>query len=95
MCADHIRLDISILRGCLGYGGPAMLPYRKDIVQLLKVLIDRTFSERGYTGTGRLISRILHTVSAVYPYDSRFVNQDLWDSEGRVVTMRARCRHLT
>ncbi|KAL1690120.1 hypothetical protein GGG16DRAFT_125867 [Schizophyllum commune] len=76
-----LHWNISILRGCLGYGGPAMLPYRKDIVQLLKVLIDRTFSERGYTGTGRLISRILHTVSAVYPYDSRFVNQDLWDSE--------------
>lgn len=76
-----LHWNISILRGCLGYGGPALLLYRKDIVQLLKVLIEKTMSERGYTGTGRLISRILHTVSAVYPYDSRFVNQDLWDSE--------------
>lgn len=45
-------------------------------------MIEKTKSERGYAGTGRLIHRILHTLSGVYPINSRFVNSDEWDSPG-------------
>jgi proteasome activator subunit 4 len=48
----------------------------------LSLLIDKTKSERGYTGTGRLITRILHTVAGVYPVNSRFVNTAEWDDPG-------------
>lgn len=36
-------------------------------------------NERGYVSTGQLITRILHTVAGVYPYNSRFVNTKEWN----------------
>ncbi|KAH8100456.1 ARM repeat-containing protein [Cristinia sonorae] len=74
-----LHWNMSILRGCLGYGGPALLKYKEQFIELLSLLIDKTKSERGYSGTGRLISRILHTVAGVYPINARFVNSELWD----------------
>ncbi|KAH8120588.1 hypothetical protein DFH11DRAFT_1838384 [Phellopilus nigrolimitatus] len=76
-----LHWNISILRGCLGYGGPAILKHKDAILGLLSVLIDKTKSERGYSGAGRLLSRLLHTLSGVYPYNSRFVNTDEWETE--------------
>ncbi|PSR80951.1 hypothetical protein PHLCEN_2v6586 [Hermanssonia centrifuga] len=70
---------MAILRGCLGYGGAALLKYREQFIELVSLLVDKTKSERGYTGTGRLISRILHTVASVYPINTRFVNTDKWN----------------
>ncbi|KAF8971500.1 armadillo-type protein [Flammula alnicola] len=64
--------DIAILRGCLGYGGSA-------IIGLLALLVEKTKSERGYTGTGRLITRILNTIGGTYPLNTRFVNTSEWD----------------
>jgi proteasome activator subunit 4 len=49
---------------------------------LLSLLADKTFSERGYSGTGRLIQRVLSTLVGVYPLNARFVNTDEWNSEG-------------
>lgn len=46
------------------------------------MMIERTKSERGYAGTGRLIHRIMHTLVGVYPIDSRFVNSDEWEDPG-------------
>jgi len=43
--------------------------------------VDRTKSERGYTGTGRLITRALHTLAGVYPLSGRFVNDSEWNDE--------------
>ncbi|KAG5350853.1 hypothetical protein C0989_009023 [Termitomyces sp. Mn162] len=40
---------------------------------------NKTKSERGYTSTGRLIMRTLHTLAETYPTNSRFVNADVWD----------------
>jgi proteasome activator subunit 4 len=48
----------------------------------LKLLVDKTMSERGFSGTGRLITRLLHTLSDVYPLHGRYVNDDEWNSEG-------------
>jgi proteasome activator subunit 4 len=51
-------------------------------MELLSLLADKTFSERGYSGTGRLINRVLSTLVGVYPLNARFVNTDEWNSEG-------------
>jgi proteasome activator subunit 4 len=51
-------------------------------MELLSLLVDKTFSERGYSGTGRLIHRVLSTLVGVYPLNARFVNTDDWNSEG-------------
>jgi len=51
-------------------------------MELLSLLADKTFSERGYSGTGRLIHRVLSTLVGVYPLNARFANADEWNSEG-------------
>jgi proteasome activator subunit 4 len=51
-------------------------------MELLSLLADKTLNERGYSGTGRLINRVLSTLVGVYPLNARFVNTDEWNSEG-------------
>ncbi|THV06075.1 hypothetical protein K435DRAFT_712109 [Dendrothele bispora CBS 962.96] len=75
-----LHWNMTILRGCLGYGGPTLVKKKEQIVDLMLLLIDKTKSERGYSGTAQLITRVLYTVSGVYPTNSRFVNSDEWDS---------------
>ncbi|KAF9474298.1 hypothetical protein BDN70DRAFT_884955 [Pholiota conissans] len=74
-----LHWNMAILRGCLGYGGSALLPYKHEIIGLLALLVEKTKSERGYTGTGRMIIRILNTIGNTYPLNTRFVNTDEWD----------------
>ncbi|KAH9947705.1 ARM repeat-containing protein [Amylocystis lapponica] len=74
-----LHWNMSILRGCFGFGGVALVKYRTQIIELASLLIDKTKSERGYSGTGRLVNRIMHTMSTVYPVNARFVNGDVWD----------------
>ncbi|KAH7915111.1 armadillo-type protein [Hygrophoropsis aurantiaca] len=73
-----LHWNISILRGCLGYGGPALLKHKEAIIGLFELLVESTKNERGYSGAGHLISRVLHTLATVYPLNSRFVNNDEW-----------------
>ncbi|KAF9568547.1 hypothetical protein CPC08DRAFT_654918 [Agrocybe pediades] len=74
-----LHWNISILRGCLGYGGPVLLSHKKQIIGLLALLVDKTKSERGYTGTGRLVTRVLNTLGGTYPLNTRFVNSNEWN----------------
>lgn len=94
---------MAILRGCLGYGGSAvcidsipcdgkltcyqLLKYKAPIIRLLRLLVEKTKSERGYTSAGRLMTRILSTVSDVYPLNSRFVNTEEWNDPGQLYLM--------
>ena len=55
------------------------MTYKQQILMLLRLLVEKTKSERGYTGTGRLITRILHTIGGTYPLNSRFLNAEEWD----------------
>ncbi|KAJ7630604.1 hypothetical protein FB45DRAFT_746590 [Roridomyces roridus] len=73
-----LHWNIAILRGCLGYGGDGVLKYREQVLGLLSLLVDKTKGERGYSGTGRLLGRILHNVAGTYPLNSRFVNHSEW-----------------
>jgi proteasome activator subunit 4 len=77
-----LHWNMSILRGCFGHDGTALLKHKADIMKLLSLLANKTFSERGYSGTGRLIQRVLSTLVGVYPLNARFVNTDEWNSEG-------------
>ncbi|ETW87560.1 hypothetical protein HETIRDRAFT_469691 [Heterobasidion irregulare TC 32-1] len=72
--------NMSIIRGCFGYDGAALLKHKTQILDLLSVLVEKTLSERGYSGTGDLLARILATLSGTYPLNSRFVNTDAWNS---------------
>lgn len=56
-----------------------LLTHKEKILGLLKLLVEKTKSERGYTGTGRLITRILNTIGGTYPLNSRFMNTEEWD----------------
>lgn len=48
--------------------------------------MDKTKSERGYTGTGRLITRALRTLAGVYPLSGRFVNDSEWNDQSMSAT---------
>lgn len=96
---NFFLLDMSILRGCLAYGGHSvsltwvhseseltqlqLLKHKEDIINLLSLLLNKTKSERGYSGTAAIVSRVMHTLSGVYPTDNRFVDGDLWAQSGR------------
>ncbi|KAJ6627278.1 hypothetical protein B0H10DRAFT_1780024 [Mycena sp. CBHHK59/15] len=73
-----LHWNMAILRGCLGYGGAAVLKHKEQVLGLLSLLVEKTKGERGFSGTGRLLSRILHNIAGVYPINSRFVNTDEW-----------------
>ncbi|KIJ68675.1 hypothetical protein HYDPIDRAFT_106916 [Hydnomerulius pinastri MD-312] len=73
-----LHWNMAILRGCLGYGGPALLKQKETVIQLLGLLLEKTKSERGYSGTGVMVSRVLHTLTTVYPTNNHFVNDDQW-----------------
>ncbi|KAF8559342.1 hypothetical protein OG21DRAFT_1402974 [Imleria badia] len=73
-----LHWNMAILRGCLGYGGRALLQHKKTIIQLLSLLLEKTKSERGYSGTAALVSRVLNTLTTVYPINNHFVNSDPW-----------------
>ncbi|KAF9270517.1 hypothetical protein L218DRAFT_889040 [Marasmius fiardii PR-910] len=75
-----LHWNLSVLKGCLGYGGPLLLKYQEQIIGLILLLIDKTKSERGYSSTGQLITRVLYTLVGVYPLDGRFVNGEEWSS---------------
>lgn len=76
-----LHWNMSILRGCFGHDGTVLLKHKDDIIELLSLLADKTLNERGYSGTGRLINRVLGTLVGVYPLNARFVNTDEWNSE--------------
>ncbi|KAA1468528.1 hypothetical protein DENSPDRAFT_833844 [Dentipellis sp. KUC8613] len=75
-----LHWNMSILRGCFGFGGTSLLKHKAAILDLLSTLADKTLNERGFTGTGRLLTRILTTLSSVYPVQNQFVNADKWNS---------------
>jgi Proteasome-substrate-size regulator, mid region len=48
----------------------------------MSILIEKTKGERGYTSTGRLITRVLNTLCGIYPTQGRFANPAVWDDPG-------------
>lgn len=76
-----LHWNLAILRGCWGYGGSTLIHKKQEIFRILTLLVEKTKSERGYSNTCRLITRIAHTVSGTYPLHSQFVNTEQWEAE--------------
>ncbi|KAJ7042558.1 hypothetical protein C8F04DRAFT_1076309 [Mycena alexandri] len=76
-----LHWHLAILRGCVYNDGTAILPYKNELVSLLKLLHDKTFSNRGFAWSGKLLCNTLLTLTHTYPSENRFVNPDEWNSE--------------
>ncbi|KAI0001825.1 hypothetical protein BJV77DRAFT_16959 [Russula vinacea] len=61
--------------------GKAILKHKGRFVPLFKRLRDKTFSKRGFSWSGKLLSSLLLTLTHTYPLEDKFVNLDEWDSE--------------
>ncbi|EIN13624.1 hypothetical protein PUNSTDRAFT_94808 [Punctularia strigosozonata HHB-11173 SS5] len=75
-----LHWNLAILRGAMYNDGRVVLKYSEKLVALLKLLHEKTFSKRGWTWTGRLLSSTLLTLTHTYPTENRFVNPEEWDS---------------
>lgn len=52
---------------------------------LVHTLVQGTKNERGFSGTGRLLGRILSALTSVYPKDQRFLNPEEWSDPRKLV----------
>lgn len=59
-----------------------LLPYKKVMIDTLKLMTEYIKSERGYSGASRLVTRMLNSLTSVTPLSGRFVGADEWDSQG-------------
>lgn len=60
-----------------------ILKHKDQFIPLLKRLRDKTFSKRGFSWSGKLLSSLLLTLTHTYPLEDKFVNREEWDSEGK------------
>ncbi|KAI0257360.1 hypothetical protein BJV78DRAFT_1277900 [Lactifluus subvellereus] len=74
--------NLAVLRGAMFNDGKAILKYKDHFISLLKRLRDKTFSKRGFSWSGKLLSSLLLTLTHTYPLEDKFVNPEEWDSEG-------------
>ncbi|KAG8874746.1 hypothetical protein FRB97_005668 [Tulasnella sp. 331] len=71
---------LAILRGLLCNDGRVVLSYKKEMISLLRLLHEKAVSKRGFTFTGRFLSSLLLMLTHTYPLETRFVNEDEWNS---------------
>lgn len=57
-----------LMSGLLSDVGPAILPYGEVVLSLLKDMLQRVRSERGYTHLGRLLSSFLGETGSIWTY---------------------------
>jgi proteasome activator subunit 4 len=62
--------------------GREILPYKAELKNIMLLLVDKTFSKRGYQWSSRLLYSIILACTNTYPLDDRFVNADEWNSLG-------------
>ena len=65
-----------------------VLKHKGRFIPLFKRLRDKTFSKRGFSWSGKLLSSLLLTLTHTYPLEDKFVNCDEWDSEGKIKLYR-------
>ncbi|KAI9066676.1 hypothetical protein FKP32DRAFT_1589371 [Trametes sanguinea] len=76
-----LHWNLAILRGAMYNDGRVTLKYRDQLISLFKLLNEKTYSKRGYSSSGKLLSSTLLTLSHTYPLENKFVNPDEWNSE--------------
>ncbi|RPD81724.1 hypothetical protein L226DRAFT_527984 [Lentinus tigrinus ALCF2SS1-7] len=75
-----LHWNLAILRGSMYNDGRVTLKYRDQLISLFKILHEKTFSKRGYSSSGKLLSSTLLTLSHTYPLENKFVNPEEWNS---------------
>ena len=65
---------------------PKILKYKDQFLSLFRLLLNKTFSKRGFSWSGKLVSSALLTLTHVYPLENKFVNPDEWNSEGKILS---------
>ncbi|KAG1867785.1 hypothetical protein DFJ58DRAFT_859984 [Suillus subalutaceus] len=73
-----LHWNLAILRGCVY---KCLLEYKGELLSLLTLLRDKTFSKQGYTWSGKLLSSALITLTHTYPIENKFVNPEQWNDE--------------
>ncbi|EFI28576.1 membrane protein [Coprinopsis cinerea okayama7 len=69
-----LHWNLAILRGTVYNDGKAILPYKDRLLSILCLLHEKTFSKRGYSWTGKLISSLMLTLTHTYPLENKFIN---------------------
>ncbi|KAI9462361.1 hypothetical protein BJY52DRAFT_1221991 [Lactarius psammicola] len=75
---------LAVLRGAMfkeNSDGKAILKHKDQFLPLLRRLRDKTFSKRGFSWSGKLLSSLLLTLTHTYPLEDKFVNREEWDSK--------------
>ncbi|KAF8058272.1 hypothetical protein FPV67DRAFT_1786012 [Lyophyllum atratum] len=75
-----LHWNLAILRGTIYNDGRSLLKYKDDLISLLQLLHNKTFSKRGYSWSGKLLSSTLLTLTHTYPLENKLANPDEWNS---------------
>ena len=61
-----------------------LVPHKAVILDVIKSLASGTKNERGFSGTGRIVGRILASLTSTYPKDQRFLNRGEWSDPSKI-----------
>ncbi|KZT61232.1 hypothetical protein CALCODRAFT_447468 [Calocera cornea HHB12733] len=76
-----LHWNLSILRSAFHFSSPEILKHKDEIIELLALLIEKTKSERGYTYTARIITKLMGAMTTMYPTEYNLVNPDELESD--------------
>lgn len=71
-----------LLAGAIAQAGQDILPYGDRMISLIKHMVAKCKSERGYSHVGRLISWLLASLLSVWAREGRFVNASELQKDG-------------
>ncbi|KAG6910596.1 hypothetical protein DXG01_009547 [Tephrocybe rancida] len=57
-----------------------LLKYKDELISLFQLLHNKTYSKRGYSWSGKLLSTTLLTLTHTYPLENKFVNPEEWNA---------------
>ncbi|TIC14990.1 hypothetical protein E3Q14_00482 [Wallemia mellicola] len=69
---------LAILTGCVSHSGKALLDYKDELIDILKLTVNSCKSERGYMWSSSILQRVLQTLTQYYTVYTRFVNDAEW-----------------
>lgn len=75
-----LHWNLAILRGALVKNGCEILSYKDEFRDIIKLLVEKTYSKRGYQWASRVLYSLLLACTNTHPLDDRFVNVDEWHS---------------
>jgi len=62
-----------------------LLAYRKDLLNFIPILIEKTKNERAYTMSGSFLRAIFEGLTSTYTLHRQSLNTDHWKASGKVV----------